>query len=110
VEPTTPCENKTSEEEEIFRQQVIIVKRILVGHGSNGNLSRSISSTSISQVSTMCGGGSTTKFTMVGGYPTIWLLEFCGEGSEDPKKHFLFLKIFGKPRRLQMKIQKWHNW
>jgi hypothetical protein len=87
VEPTTPCATKTSEEEETFRQQVISGRRILVGCGSSGNSSKSISSTSSSQVSTPHRGGSTTNFTMAGVDPTIRLPEFRGEGSEDPEKH-----------------------
>jgi hypothetical protein len=92
---TTPCETKTFEEEETFRQQVISGRRILVGRGSSGNLSKSISLASSSQVSTPCGGGSTTNVIMERVDPTIRLAEFRGEGSEDPEKHlFICEKIW----------------
>ena len=63
---------------------MISCRRILVGCESNVNSSKGISLASSSQVSTPCGGGSTTNFTMVGADPTIRLPEFHGEGSEDP--------------------------
>jgi hypothetical protein len=92
---TTPCETKTFEEEETFRQQVISGRRILVGSGSGGNLRKSISLASSSQVSTPYKGGITTKFIMERVDPTIRLAEFCGEGSKDPEKHlFIFEKIW----------------
>jgi hypothetical protein len=74
---------------------VISGRRILVGCGSSGNSRKIIISASSSQVSTTHGGGSTTKFTMAGVDPTIRLLEFWVEGSEDPKKHlFIYEKIW----------------
>jgi hypothetical protein len=84
VETTIPCVNKTSEEEKLVNQQVISGRRIFIEGGSNGNLSRSISSTSSIHVSTPHGGGITPKFTMVGVDTTIRLPEFHGEGLEDP--------------------------
>jgi hypothetical protein len=42
---------------------------------------------SSNQVSTPCGGGSTTRFIMARQDPTIRLPEFHGEGSEDPEKN-----------------------
>jgi hypothetical protein len=64
---------KTSEEEKPVNQQVISGRIIFTGCGSS---SRSASSTSSSQVSTPCGGGSSTNFTMEGQDPTIRLPEF----------------------------------
>jgi hypothetical protein len=72
-----------------------VVEGFLVGCGSSGNSSRSISSTSSNQVSTPCRGGSTTNFTMEGQDPTIRLPEFWGEGSDDPEKNlFICEKIW----------------
>jgi hypothetical protein len=48
VEPTTPCETKTSEEEKLVNQQVISGRRIFTGRGSSGNSSKSVSSTTSS--------------------------------------------------------------
>jgi hypothetical protein len=73
VEPTTPCETKTYEEEETFKEPSINGRSILIGRGSSGNSIKSITSTSSSQVYTLHGGGSTTNFTMEGADPTIWL-------------------------------------
>jgi hypothetical protein len=72
VEPTTSCVTKTYEEEKTFRQQVIS-GRLLLGHESSGNSTKSISSVSSSRVYTPRGGGSTTNFTMAGVDPTIML-------------------------------------
>jgi hypothetical protein len=67
---------------------------ILVGQGSSGNSSGITNSSSSSQLSTPCGGG-TTSFTMARHDPTIRLPEFHGEGLEDPKKNlFIFEKIW----------------
>jgi hypothetical protein len=73
VEPTTPCVTKTTQEEKVVNQQVISGRVIFSGCGSN---SRSVSSTSTSQVSTPRGGGRSTNFTMLGQDPTIRLPEF----------------------------------
>ena len=70
-------------------------RRICTRGGSNGKSRRSISSTSTSQVSTLHGGGSTTKFTMEGQDPTIRLPEFRGDGSDDLEKNlFICEKIW----------------
>jgi hypothetical protein len=95
VEPITPCATKTSEEEKPVNQQVISGRMIFTGCGSTRNSSRSVSSSSSSQLSTSHEGGSITNFTMEGQDPTIRLPEFRGEESEDPKKHlFICEKIW----------------
>jgi hypothetical protein len=76
VEPTTPCVTKTSKEEKLVNQQVIRGRRTFTGHGSSGKSSRRVSSKSSSQLSTPCGGGSKTNFTMEGQDSTIRLPEF----------------------------------
>jgi hypothetical protein len=74
---------------------VISGRRILVGSGSSGNSSRSISSTRNDQVSTPCEGGNTTNFIMSGHDPTIQLPGFQGEGLDDPEKNlFICDKIW----------------
>jgi hypothetical protein len=55
VEPTTPCATKTIEKEKSDNHQMINGRRIFLGRGSS---IRSVSSTIISQVSTLHGGGS----------------------------------------------------
>jgi hypothetical protein len=76
MEPTTPCGTKTYEEEKPINQQEISGRRIFTKCGSSGNSSRSVSSTSSSQVSTLCRIGSTTNFIMAGQDQTIRLPEF----------------------------------
>jgi len=71
---------------EAFRQPTIIGIRSPIGKGASVNSSGSRGSGRSSQLPTPC-RGSNTNFTMVGEDPTIRLLEFHGEGSEDPKKH-----------------------
>jgi hypothetical protein len=73
VEPTTPCATNTTKEEKIINQQVISGRRIFSGCGSS---SRCASPTSSILVSTQCGGGISTNFTMTGQDPTIKLREF----------------------------------
>jgi hypothetical protein len=86
---------KTSEEERPVNQQVISGRRIFIGSESSGNSSRGVSSTSSSRVSTPHGGGSTKNFTMAGQDPTIRLLEFQGEGSNDLENHlFIYENIW----------------
>jgi hypothetical protein len=80
VEPTTPCVTNTTEEEKEINQQVISGSIIFSGRGSS---SRSASLASRSQVSTLCGSGSSTNFTMGGQDPTIRLPYFRGDGSDD---------------------------
>jgi hypothetical protein len=84
VEPTTPCATKTSEEEKPINQQVISGRRFFIGHGSS---SRSASSTSSSQVSTLREGGRSKNFTMEEQDPTIRLPDFRGYRSDDPENH-----------------------
>ena len=49
----------------------------------------------LSQVSTLCGGGSSLVLRMAGHDPTIRLPEFHGEATEDPEKHlFICEKIW----------------
>jgi hypothetical protein len=66
VEPTTPYATKTSEEEKEIKQQVISGGIIFTRRGSR---SRSASSTSSIQVSTLHRGGSSINFTMARQYP-----------------------------------------
>jgi hypothetical protein len=69
-------------------------ERKTIGHVSSGNSSRSESSTSSSQVYTLRGGSSITNFTMERQDPTIRLLEFRGDGSNDLENHlFICEKI-----------------
>ena len=65
-----------------------------MGHTSNkGASTRGAILGSNNQLSTSC-GGSSSKFRMVGHDPTIRLLEFKGEASEDLENHlFIYEKI-----------------
>jgi hypothetical protein len=74
---------------------VISGRRFFTGCASSGNSSKSVSSTSSSQVSTLRRGGSKTNFTMAGQDPTIRLPEYRGDGSDDLEKHlFIYEKIW----------------
>jgi hypothetical protein len=87
VEPTTPCATSALEKTLAFRQPNFSGRRT-TRHGSNQGASTGGASSGInSQKSTPCGGGSSTQFKMTGYDPTIRLLEFRGEESEDPEKH-----------------------
>jgi hypothetical protein len=79
VEPTTPCATKTFEEEKLVNHQVISGRRILTECGSSASSSRSLFLASISQVSTLREGGSTTNFTIARQDPTIRLPKFRGD-------------------------------
>jgi hypothetical protein len=74
---------------------VISGRRIFIGRESSGNSRRGVSSTSSNQVFSPHGSGITTNFTMEGQDPTIRLLEFQGEGSDNPENHlFIYEKIW----------------
>jgi hypothetical protein len=73
----------------------------IFGQGSNSSRSNSERR---NQVFTLRGGGSTTNFTMTGKDPTIRLLKFHGEGSEDLEKHIFICENIWAAKRLRMKI------
>jgi hypothetical protein len=110
VEPISPCLTKTTEEEKLVNQQVIGGRRIFVIRGSSGISSKSLSSTSNSQVSTPYRGGSTTNFIMAGVDPTITYENYEEKGWRTQKNICSFARRFGYPRRLQMEIQRLRSW
>jgi hypothetical protein len=95
VEPITPCATSTPERTPPFRQSNFNGRKI-AGHTSKqGETTGGASSGSNKKISTPCGGSSSTQFKIAGHDPTIRLLEFQGEASEDPEKHlFIYEKIW----------------
>jgi hypothetical protein len=106
VETTTPCANKTSNEEKQVNQQLISGKRIFAGNGSSGSSRRSISTPSSIQVSTSRESGTTKNFTMVGQDHIIRLPEFHGEGSEDLEKHLFICENIWEAKKVTEKYTK----
>jgi hypothetical protein len=93
VEPIKPCVTNTQKRTPPFTKMNF---RGILTTGSTsieGETTRGASSSSTSQVSTPCKGGSSSIFRMAGHNPTIRLPEFQGEVAEDPKKNFICVKI-----------------
>jgi hypothetical protein len=94
VEPINPCATKTPKITPPFRQPNFGRRKTSGGTYTQGTTTRGASVGSISQVSTLREGSSST-FRMVGHDPNIKLPEFKGEASEDPKKNlFICEKIW----------------
>jgi hypothetical protein len=94
VEPINPCATNTPRRTPPFRQLNFGRRKTTGSTSTQGKTTGGASSGSISQVSTPCGGSSST-FRMAGHDPTIRLPEFKGEASEDPEKHlFICEKIW----------------
>jgi hypothetical protein len=94
VEPTTPCVTSTPEITPTFRQPNFSGRKEKRQGSSQGVSTGGASLGSNIQISTSCGGSSSTRFKMAGHDPTIRLPEFRGEASEDPEKHlFICEKI-----------------
>jgi hypothetical protein len=110
VKPKIPCVTKTYEEEKLAIQQVISGRIIFRVIGSSGNSRISISSSNNSQVSTLCGGGSTKKFKMVGLVQLLGYQSSKDKGWMNQKIICSFAIIFGKIRKLHMKIQSLQSW
>jgi hypothetical protein len=87
VEPTTPCATNT------FKRIPMFIKLNFSGRRATrqgSNQGKSIVGASLgcnNELSTSCGGSSSTLFKLEGHDPMIRLLEFWGEASEDPKNH-----------------------
>jgi hypothetical protein len=95
VEPTTPCATNTPERTPSIRQLNFSGRKTTRNTSKQGAETRGASSRSNSQLSTPCGGSSSTQFKMAGHDPTIRLPEFWGEALEDLKNHlFICEKIW----------------
>jgi hypothetical protein len=78
-----------------FRQPNFSGRKTTGSAPNQGATTGGDSSGNSSQVSTPCGGCSSSSFKMEGHDPTIRLPEFKGEASEDPKKHlFIYENIW----------------
>jgi hypothetical protein len=88
VEPINPCVTNTPKRTLAFRQPKFRSTQKERSTSTQGTKNGGASSGSISQVSTPCGGSSST-FIMVGHDPTIRLPGFQGEATEDLEKHLL---------------------
>jgi len=86
VEPTNACVTNTPIIRPSFRQPNFGRRKTTGSTSTQGTTNGGASPGSNSQVSTSC-RGSISTFKMVGHDPTIRLLEFKGEASEDPEKH-----------------------
>jgi hypothetical protein len=91
VEPINPCATTTPKITPPFRQLNFWRRKTTRSTSTKGKIARGSNLESISQVSTPHGGNNST-FRMVGHDPTIRLLEFRGEATEDPEKHFLIFE------------------
>jgi hypothetical protein len=95
VEPINPCATNTPKRTPPFRQPKFGGSPIARSTSTAGETTGGASLGSTRQVSTLRGGGSSSIFKMVGHDPTIRLLEFRGEATEDPEKHlFICAKIW----------------
>jgi hypothetical protein len=93
VEPINPCVTNTPRRKPLFRQPNFGRRKIVGSTSTKGTTTRGASSRSSNQVSTPHEGSSST-FKMAGHDPTIKLLKFKGEASEDPEKHlFIYENI-----------------
>jgi hypothetical protein len=95
VEPINPCATNTPKRTPPLRKPKFRGSPTARSTSTQGETTRGASSGSTSQVSTPRGGGSSFIFRMAGNNPTIRLLEFQGEATEDPKKSlFICAKIW----------------
>jgi hypothetical protein len=86
VEPINPCATNTPRRTPSFRQPNFGRSKTAGSTYTQGTTIGGASSGSSSQVYTPR-GSSSSEFKMAGHDPTIRLLEFKGEASEDPEKH-----------------------
>jgi hypothetical protein len=94
VEPINPCANNTPGRNPLFRQLNFGRMNTIGSTSMQGTTTRGANLESISQVSTPRGGNS-SSLRMEGHDPTIRLLEFKGEASEEPEMHlFICEKIW----------------
>ena len=94
VEPINPCATNTPKITPSLRKPKSRGSPTARSTSTQGETTRGASSGSTSQVSTPR-GGSSFIFRMAGNNPTIRLLEFQGEATEDPKKSlFICAKIW----------------
>jgi hypothetical protein len=73
VEPTTPCETNTPERTPTFRKPNFSGIKATGNASKQGEITRGASSRSNNQISTPCGGSTSTQFKMAGHDPTIRL-------------------------------------
>jgi hypothetical protein len=73
VEFITPCETNTPETTPPFRQLNFSGRKILGSVSKQGEIIGGASSRSSIQISTLCGGSSSSQFNMEGHDPTIRL-------------------------------------
>jgi hypothetical protein len=94
VEPINPCVTNTEIRTPPFIQPNFSGRKTTGSTSCQGTTTRGLSLGSISQVSTLH-GGSSSSFRMPGHDPTIRLPKFKGEAYEDPEKHlFICEKIW----------------
>jgi hypothetical protein len=100
VEPINPCVTNTPKKTSSFRQPKF--REILTARSTSivGATSGGASSSSISQVSTLHGGGSSSVFRKARHNPTIRLLEFRGEATKDPEKHLLICEKIWEAKKI----------
>jgi hypothetical protein len=99
VEHINPCATNTLKKTPSFRQPNFGRRKIAGSTSTQGTTTRGASSRKTSQVSTPRGGSSST-FKIAGHDPTIRLLEFKGEVSEDPKKHLLICENIWEAKQI----------
>jgi hypothetical protein len=93
VEPINPCATNTPKSTPLFIKLNFGRRKTAGSTSTQGTTTGLANLGRITEVSTLC-RGSSSAFRMAGHNPTIRLLEFKGEASEDPKKHlFIYEKI-----------------
>ena len=94
MEHINPCATNTPKRTPPFRQPKFEGSPTVGSTYTQGETTGGASLGKLSQVSTLCGGGSSSVFGMVGHNLTIRLPKFRGEVAEDPEKHmFICTKI-----------------
>jgi hypothetical protein len=99
VKPINPCVTNTPIITPPFRQLIFRGRKTSGSTFSQGETTGGASSGSGSQVSTPC-GGSSSSVRMEGHDPTIKLPEFKGEASEDPEKHLFICEKIWKEKQI----------
>jgi hypothetical protein len=105
VKPINPCATNTPIGTSTFRQPSFERRRTIGSTSTQGTTTGGASLGSISQVSTPRRGSSST-FNMAGHDPTIRLIEFKGEASEDPEKHMFISKNIWEAKQIKDKDTK----
>jgi hypothetical protein len=99
VEPINPCATKTPKRTPPFRQPNFSGRNTAGSKSTQGSTTGGASLGSISQVSTLR-GGSSSSFNMERYDPAIRLPKFKGEASKEPKKHLFICENIWEAKQI----------